>query len=251
MKIIAPNNFYTRLFFYFSPADIKDNIKFLPSSLIATELKKNDDAVALIPVLDLIQNKELYISRTFGLSFEGSFGNSYIYYTSHGKDIPEITLSGDVSSCEAILTKILFKELYEQEVKIKLALKPEDKPEGGFILTGDNNFANDNFVNGISYAEEIVELINLPYVNYVFASKTPELISEFNSQAESFISEFDEKFEEAIKAVLPDNIQEYIIANLPSLVFKFDELDLEGIEQILRLPYFHGIINEIIELKYV
>jgi hypothetical protein len=251
MKIIAPNNFFTRLFFYFSPKNIQDNIQFLPSSLITAELKKTDNAVALIPTLDLIQNKDLYVSRSFGLSFEGSFSNSYIYYNGQGKDIPEITLSGDVSSCEAILTKILYKELYDEEVKIKLTISPGDKPEGRFILTGNNNFANDVFVNGISYAEEMVELINLPYVNYLFVSKDPDLIREFNSLAESFINEFTEKSEEAVKAVLPPNIQEYIIANLPSLIFKFDELDLEGIEQLLRLPYFHGIIKEIIELKLV
>jgi len=251
MKIIAPNNFFTRLFFYFAPKGMVDDIQYLPSSLITQELKKTVNSVAFIPTMDLIQNKDLFVSKLFGLSFEGSLSNSYIYYTGKNKDIPEITLSGDVSSCEAILTKILYKELYEEEVKIKLAISPDEKPEGRVILTGDNNFANDNFVNGISYAEEIGELINLPYVNYVIASKDSELISQFNTLAESFINEFTEKSEEAVKAVLPANIQEYVIANLPSLIFMFDELDLEGVEQILRLPYFHGIINEIVELNLV
>jgi hypothetical protein len=251
MKIIAPNNFFSRLFFYFSPSNIKDNIQYLPSSLITTELKKTDNSVALIPSMDLIQNKDIYVSKLFGMSFEGNLCNSYIYYNAKGKDIPEITLSGDVSSCEAVLTKILYKELYDQEVKIKLAVSPGDKPDASFILTGDNNFVNDIFVNGISYAEEMVELINLPYVNYLFASNDPDLIRQFNSMAESFITEFTEKPEEAVKALLPPNIQEYALANLYSLIFKFDETDLEGVEQLLRLPYFHGIINEIVELNLV
>jgi hypothetical protein len=251
MKLITPNNYFARLFFHFSDKSIKDNILFLPSSLITTELNKTDNTVALIPAMDVIKNKHLYLSRNFGLSFEGSLSNSFIYYTGHGKNIPEITLTGDVSSCEAILTKILFKELYNQEVQIKLAITSAGKPEGTFILTGDTNFSNDIFVNGISFAEEIVELLNLPYVNYLFASKDPGVINEFNSIAESFINEFTENPEEAVKAVLPPNIQEYVIANLHSLIFKFDELDLEGIEQLLRLPYFHGIINEIIELNLI
>lgn len=251
MKIIAPNNFFTRLFFYFSPKEIQDNIQILPSSLITTELKKTVNAVALIPSMDLLKNKDFFVSKQFGLSFEGGLSNSYIYYTKNSKDVPEITLTGDVSSCEAILTKILFKELYDQEVKINLAINPGEKPEGSFILAGDNNLAEDNFVNGISFAEEIVELINLPYVNYLFASKDRELISQFNSMAESFIAEFTEKAEDAVKAVIPSNIQEYVLANLPAFVFKFDELDLEGVEQLLRLPYFHGIINEIVELNLV
>jgi len=251
MKIITPNNFFTQLFFFYADKNIKDNIQFLPSSLISVELKKTDNAIALIPTMDIIQNKEFFVSKAFGLSFDGTLSNSHIYYTRQGKDINEISLSGDVSSCEAILTKILYKELYDQEVKIKLDISPGGNPDGNFILTGDGNFSNDMFVNGISFAEEMSELINLPYVNYLFAAKDPELVRQFDSLAESFITEFSEKPEEAVRAILPPNIQEYIVANLPSLIFKFDELDMEGVEQLLRLPYFHGIIKEIVELNLV
>ena len=251
MKIIAPNNFFSRLFFYFAEKDLKDNIHYLPSSLITSELNKSADAIALIPIMDLVQNKTLYVSKEFGISFEGSLSNSFIYYTTQGKSISEIALTGDVSSCEAILTKILYKELYNEEINIKLAISPDSKPEGGYILIGDNNFNDDVFVNGIGFAEEIVELINLPYVNYVFASKDPELLVQFNTLAEIFYNEFAEKAEEAVKAILPANIQEYVLANMYSLIFKFDEQDLEGVAQLLRLPYFHGIVNDIIELNLV
>jgi hypothetical protein len=251
MKIITPNNFFTQLFFFFADKNIKDSIQFLPSSLISVELNKTDDAIALIPAMDLIQNKDFFVSKTFGMSFEGTLSNSHIYYTRQGKDIPEITLSGDVSSCEAILTKILYKELYDQEVKIKLDISPGGNPDGNFILTGDGNFNNDMFANGISFAEEMAELINLPYVNYLFAAKDPELIKQFDSLAEPFITKFSENPEEAVKAILHPNIQEYVISNIHSLIFKFDELDLEGVEQILRLPFFYGIINEIVELNLI
>ncbi len=45
--------------------------------------------------------------------------------------------------------------------------------------------------------------------------------------------------------------EEYIRKNISSFIFKFDEQDREGIEQILRLPYFHGIVNDIVEVKFI
>ena len=251
MKIISPDNFFTKLFFHNFEKEIKDNLCFMSSSLITTELLKAENSIALIPVTDLISNKDLYISRSFGLSFEGGVSNSYIYYGSENKNITELNLSGDVSSCEVILAKILFKELYNTELKIVLSTSLELEADKNYIVTGDKNFSEDHFVKGFSFAEEIVELINLPYVNYVFASKNPDLLKEFNSLATGPINKFLENPEDAIKEIIPSNIQEYFAVNLSTLIFSFDEQDIEGIDQVLQLPYFHGIINEIIVLNLV
>jgi hypothetical protein len=251
MKIISPDNYFARLFFHYFEKETRDNIQFTPSSLIMAELLKSENAVALIPTIDLIKNKDLYISKSFGLSFEGGVSNSYIYYGSESKDIAEINLTGDVSSCEAVLSKILFKELYNAELKVSLSTGPVLEPGKNFILTGDKNFDEDIFVQGFSFAEEMVELINLPYVNYVFASKNPDLIKEFNSLAGIPVDKFLENPEKAIIEVIPENKQEYFAANISTLIFNYDEQDIQGIEQLLQLPYFHGIINDIIILNLV
>jgi hypothetical protein len=39
--------------------------------------------------------------------------------------------------------------------------------------------------------------------------------------------------------------------NISSLILKFDEQDVEGIKQVLRLPYFHGLISDIVEVKFI
>jgi hypothetical protein len=156
-----------------------------------------------------------------------------------------------VSSCEVILSKILFKELYNTEIEIILKTDSEFEVDKNYIITGDMNLREDLFIRGFSFAEEVVELINLPYVNYVFASKDPELIKKFNYLATAPINKFLENSEDAIKEIISLNIQEYFAANLSSLIFKYNEQDIEGIEQVLRLPYFHGIINDIIVLNLV
>lgn len=251
MKIISPDNLFAKLFFHNFEKGIKDNLRYISSSLIIAELIKSDNSVGLIPVTDLIPNKELYISRSFGLSFEGGISNSYIYYGSKNKNVTELILSGDVSSCEVILSRLLFKELYNTELNIILSTDSELETGKDYIIAGDKNFKEDQFVKGFGFAEEIVELINLPYVNYVFASKSPDLLIEFNSFAVDPVNKFLENPDDAIKEIIPDNMQEFFTANLSTLIFKFDEQDIEGIEQLLMLPYFHGIIKDIVVPNFV
>jgi hypothetical protein len=251
MKIISPDNYFARLFFHNFEKGSKDNIMFKSSSLITAELLKSGDSVALIPVTDLIRNRDLYISKSFGLSFEGALSNSYIYYNRGSKNITELNLAGDISSCEVILSKILFSELYNCEIEIILKTGSEFEQGKNYIITGDLNFNEDLLIKGFTFAEEVVELINQPYVNYVLASKDPESLQEFNSLAAVSVNKFLENSEEAVKEIILPNIREFFTANLSSLIFNFNEQDLEGIEQVLRLPFFHGIITDIIVLNFV
>ncbi|MDR3665611.1 MAG: hypothetical protein P4L35_02095 [Ignavibacteriaceae bacterium] len=251
MKIISPDNYFAKLFFHNFEKGIKDKIQFISSSLIISELLKSENSIALIPITDLIQNKDLYVSRSFGLSFEGAISNSYIYYGQENKNITEINLAGDISSCEVILSKILFRELYSSEIEIILKTGSDFEADKNYIIAGDMNFREDLFVSGFSFAEEVVELINLPYVNYVFVSKDPALLKNFNSLAAESVKLFQEDAEAAIKEIIPANLQEFFLSNITSLIFNYNEQDLEGIEQVLRLPYFHVIISDIIVLNLI
>jgi hypothetical protein len=251
MKIISPDNYFAKLFFHNFERGIKDGIHFTSSSLIMAELLKSENSVALIPVTDLIRHKDLHISRSFGLSFDGSLSNSYVYYGRDSQNVTELNLSGDVSSCEVILSKILFRELYNTETEIILKTGSGFEDDKNYIINGDINFKEGLFIRGFSFAEEIVELINVPYVNYVFASENPEVLKEFNFLATAPVNKFLENAENAIKEIIPPDIQEYFVANLSSLIFNYNEQDIEGIEQVLRLPYFHGLITDIIVLNLV
>jgi hypothetical protein len=44
---------------------------------------------------------------------------------------------------------------------------------------------------------------------------------------------------------------EFIVSNIQHLIFTFDEQDVEGIKLLLELPYYHGIIKEMIDIKFV
>ncbi len=86
---------------------------------------------------------------------------------------------GDVSSQEAILSKILFKEMYGSEIQIEISAHLNDPEERNLLIVGDENFVEERFSKGISFAESMVETLSLPFVNYVFASKEKEELENF------------------------------------------------------------------------
>lgn len=49
----------------------------------------------------------------------------------------------------------------------------------------------------------------------------------------------------------PNSSEEFININLQHVVFDFEEQDIEGIKSLLQLPYFHGIIKDMIDVKFL
>lgn len=253
MNFFLPKNIFSRLFASLLAED-KDklNLKFFPSALLSQNLIEKDDAVGLIPTFDLITHNDFYVSKNFGISFDESISNSYIYFNQKEILSEEIILAGDVSSNEAILTKILFMELYGVDVDLSFEKTNGSAISKSKVLVGDRNFFEGNLTSAISFTEQIIELISAPYVNFVFASKSETSIKEFSSKYFEKIQTFNplDSFEE-IKNEYSLITRNYITENLQHVIFYFDEQDLEGIKLLLQLPYFHGIIKDMFDLKFI
>jgi len=252
MEILLPDNIFARILS--SAFDEKDAIHLhhFPAGLLSKKMNETKNAVGLIPTMDLVNNKELFISQSLGISFDESISNSYIYFNQKDKIVDEIVLAGDVSFNEGILTKILFSENYGVDVQLSF-----EKTNGGSstknrILVGDRNFIEGNLDSGISFAEEIIEMISTPYVNFVFASESEEALKKFHSKYQDVISKLNptEFFENANETVMSSS-RNYLMENLQHVVFDFDKQDLEGMKQLLQLPYYHGIIKDLIDVKFV
>ena len=80
MKLIFPNNIFSTFFILSMEDKFKKNIIVKDSSLLTQELNFDEDAVALIPSLDLINQRDLKVSSKLGISFEGLLSNSYVYF---------------------------------------------------------------------------------------------------------------------------------------------------------------------------
>ena len=250
-KFYLPKNIFSRILL--SEIEKKSDVEFetVPSSVIAKRLAADQNSVGLIPSLDLISNKDLFVSSEIGISFDALLSNAYIHFKEEQETIDEIFLKGDVTSNEVIMGKILFKEFYDVEVKTTLlSHQPTDFSEN-ILIVGDENYEKEIFLSGLSFAEEIIELINAPYVNFILAGTSNELVKKINSTFKKALESGHAEKIDHLFPTFPQTALDFITVNLQHFVFDFDEQDLEGIKQLLQMPYYHGLIKDIIEVKFV
>ena len=252
MIIYFPQNIFTDLIKNALPEKLSIRIKFQPSSLITSEILKDPNSIGLIPTLDLIRHNDLFVSKNFGISFEESMCNSYLYYSSERKDFEDLYIIGDISSNEAVGAKLILKELYGLELKINLLIDYTKAIGKNILSVGDINFENDKYINGISFAEEITEVLSLPYVNFVLASLNQKSIEDFHKSIGNVQTNIYNNVEtDNFSANLSDNARQMFKENISSFICNLDGQDIEGINQLLRLPFFHEIISDIIDVRYV
>jgi hypothetical protein len=250
MNIFFPENIFTRVLLSKFDKKERDIISFLPSSLLGKKLNVLPDSIALIPTLEIITNQDIYISHSFGLAFDGRLSNTYIYFGDEQEQIKQIKIAGDISSMEVIMSKILFKELYNTDAELNISTKTEELINDTHILTGDDNFNKAKFEGGISFAEEVIELISAPYVNYILASKDKDLLKDYSNTLQLNLNKFSLIESEAIK-VFDEKSLDFIREHSNSVIFNFENQDITGINELVRLTYYHGLIKELFEVNFV
>jgi len=250
-KFYLPQNIFSRVLLF----EIEDKsyfeFEFLPSSLVVKSVLKNEDSLGLIPTMDLITNKDLFISSEIGISFDALLSNAYIHFKEEQETIEELFLKGDVTSNEVILSKILFKEFYDVEIKTTLLSREIPDFNDNILIVGDENYGKGLFLKGLSFSEEIIELINAPYVNFVLAGSSEQALKKFvKSHKEDFKKVHSNNFN-TLFPTFPQSSLDFLSANVQHLVFDIEEQDREGINRLLQMPYYHGMIKEIIDVKFV
>ena len=249
MKIIFPDNIFTRLLFNSLNKNEKQKISFKPSSLLSNSIIQDSNSIALIPTLEIITHPEFYISSSVGISFDASLCNSFIYYQPGKSDIEKINLSGDISSMDMILLKIFFKELYNSEPEIKLKTSIPDKLTENYLISGDENFRRGRYKQGISFSEEMVELVSAPYVNFILASKDKSLIEDYSAVLLNGVELID--IDSESQHYIDSNSKSFIRENIISVVYNFGEQDIIGIKELVQLPYYYGFTKDIVDLKLI
>jgi hypothetical protein len=252
MKLIIPNNIFSTLFVLSLDDDIRPDIEVKDSSLISNEISANPDSIGIIPSLDLIRNTELFVSSKLGISFDSSLGNSYLYF--QGTDeIDEIHLRGDISSNEVILSKIAFLERYNIEPTISLESADLDRNNSfNYHIVGSENWSADLFTKGTSFNDQVVELIDSPYVNFLFASKNEKILKEFENKTSNIFSVIIDKLEDNLNQInLGDAVSKLIKEEISSVFFNITQIEKDGIQQLLELVYYHKIIENLFDVKYV
>jgi len=250
MKIFFPDNIFSRLLVVVIDKEESKEFLFEPSSILSKKLNDNPHSATLIPTLEFITNKNLFVSKSVGISFEDQLSNSFIYYEPGLKEIVKLKLAGDISSMEVILSKIIFKELYDSDIEIAIQTKLDTKISGNYLIAGDENYNNARFEKGISIAEVVSEIISAPFANYVLASNDKNLLEEYTSKLLPVLDNIEYN-----SSSLPENYNlkssDFIKANFNTINYKIDEQDIAGINELLQLPYYYGLIKDIIEVNFV
>jgi hypothetical protein len=250
-KLIIPKNIFSKIFL--SELNLSNDfyVDISEAALISKKIIDDKNAIGLIPTMDLLTYKDLYVSSEIGVSFNALLSNSYIHFKDGQETVEEIFLKGDISSNEIVLSKILFKEFYDLDVKPVLIKNALPHQEDNLLIIGDENYEKELFLNGLSFAEEVIELISAPYVNFTLAGSSEEVIKNFSKNYKKNLQiGHTEKYEDLLKD-LPAVSLDFISVNIQHIVFELEDQDLEGIKSLLQMPYYHGILKEILEIKFV
>lgn len=252
MKLIIPQNIYSAIFAMSLPDELKKIIEVKPSSIICNELENNTDTIGLMPSMDIYKHNDLFISSKLGISFDGILSNTYIYFQPEQLSFVDLFLRGDVSTNEIILSKILFMEKYSQDVNIVLDSSPVDFDNRNYLVVGNENLDYNPVDKGMSFADQIASLIEYPYVNFVIASKNQGNIIELEHTLTSLDKKIEDNIEKYLSKIdIRDNLYDSIVAELNSVYFEITENEKEALYELIKLPFYKGIFEEIIEVKFV
>lgn len=252
MRLIIPNNIFATLFLLSIDESERPEVLVKDSSLIVSELENDENSIALIPSLDLIDNRELYVSSKLGLAFEGLLSNTYVYYLENNFEISKVFLRGDVSKNEVILSKIIFRERYNIEPKFTLDINQSIDEDKNYLVTGSQNWNNNFYKMGVSFSEQISDILEFPYVNFLFASKNENLLRDFNKQFADVTKSVINSLEPNLQKIdLSDEVNNFILKEIPFVYFDFTDAESEGLKELLQLAYYHQIFDDIFNIKFV
>lgn len=252
MNLYIPDNIFAAIFASALPSDSKLVVVKKESALLCKQLETDTSAIALVPSLELIKHQTLFISSKFGISFDGILSNSYLYFQERKKSVEKLKVRGDASINEIVLAKIIFEEHFASKIEISLDTSKEKNIAGDYLIIGSENFKNRNYEKGISFSDEIAEMLDFPYVNYLFVSQDKESIEYINS----LNTDIDERIENGIKNILvglnyPEEVNDFISENLGSVYFEMTGNELEAVRELFKLVYYRGIVDDIFDLKFV
>ncbi|MFC2133265.1 hypothetical protein ACFLTH_01495 [Bacteroidota bacterium] len=252
MKLIIPRNIYSAIFALSLPDEMKESIMVESSSLIIRELKNGNADIGLIPSIDLLKHNDLFVSKKIGISFDGLLSNSYLHLIPETSTFSDVYLNGDVSLNEIVLTKIIFKERFKSEVTIHLDSNPLEFGKKNYLIVGKDNDSEENFDKGISFSDLIAEIIDRPYVNFVLVSPDKNKLKNFTEKMENWDKKIEDNLEDYLNNIDErEEVSEFIRLNFNSAYFEITENEMEGLNDLLKLPFYHGMIDEIVELKWI
>lgn len=234
------------------PEDLRKDVTFREASVLSTELEAGNCDLALVPACDLLKHSHFLVSSKVAIAFDGLLSNAFFYFMPEQNRFSDIYMKGDISTNEIILSKILFKEKYSQDVQIHLETGQTDLKNKNYLMVGDVNLDHGLFNSGMSLSDEISEMLFMPYVNFVAASKESRYLEQLNQALKDTDVLIEDNLDRLLGGFnLDESSKETIKNNFNSVYFEMTNSEVEALKELLQLPYFHGITDDMVELKFV
>ena len=150
------------------PEELKKDLHFMEASVLSTELENGNCDCALVPTCDLLKHSHFFVSSKIAISFDGLLSNAFFYFMPDQNSFSDIYMKGDISTNEIILSKILFKEKYSADIQIHLETGSIDPSAKNYLIAGDANLEKGRFNSGLSFSDEISEMLFMPAIFLCF-----------------------------------------------------------------------------------
>jgi hypothetical protein len=92
----------------------------------------------------------------------------------------------------------------------------------------------------------------MPYVNYIFASNNKESLMELNGYMDNINDKIIKNAGPIIEKSQFDAIsKKYIVDNINSVYYDITKNEINSLNELIKLLFFHGIIDDIFEIKFI
>jgi len=250
--IALPNSIYSRILVNSLDKEKQKNFFFTDANKIADMVENEFVEVGLIPLYDLVKFKEFFVSKMFGITFDAMLSYSYIYFKPGTNNLSKFYLYGDVTENEKMLTKIIFRENFDIETETIETKETPDFNNNNYVICGDYNLNYKHLKNAISFSEEICDLIKLPYPNFIFVAKNKENLSNIHKILEKIDYLVDDYLDNFTNNLTKDkNIELFLRDNQTSIFYTITEAEELAMSELIKLAYYHGIFDDMIDIKFV
>jgi chorismate dehydratase len=212
----------------------------------AIKLRQQElDGAFLSPIVYSKINSDCEIVPQLAAISEGESQSIVLFFKEGTNRI--LTLAADPAySSEIVLANIILSEKYDTKPKLMLTDDPIEQAlqkTDAYLAVGDTVFDEKYNPHRIDLVDEWKDITDLPYVHGLWAVRK----DAFTAEDMSTLIERSKQGTTTLNLITSDDKLEYLIG----FKYELDEQAITALNEFLRMAYYHSILSEIPEVKFI